>query len=442
MKSILANLLIGSLFSAAFVNPALANTLVDKPSEVSKSAISVKLLTYQNSPTFFDSVNLIDRIISIQKFHAVNFNNFSLNSPSDRILRIKQQPFTHQYEKEDVILGFQNPFWSNQNQRYWGVTTIEHLGKNRSRQQLNLSKLNYIDESPSLIPGSAALTISGGGKQNLATNTATNTLRKLEDFQGGVTYHQSLSNDVTVGVGLVYENLLLGFSQFTYQSNFLPLRTTVSLLTGDRGLEVHSHVRFKPSNDFIVNYYNEREKQRFDLNWAMVSGLSLTARGNSQEESLSAGLKVAVKNEYFSLFAKAELGNNDNWNWRLNSRLGSLELIYAANKVKTQSEISLNVLDSLPTSFDCSFFLKYETRHSQEETKNLTVWGGSLHSKSSAERERHIWKFDLGYGFGSQGNGAIASTSIGLRPNLSLKLTYEEVSTLSDDTNIKLQLAQ
>ncbi|MGV2831223.1 hypothetical protein [Myxosarcina sp. GI1(2024)] len=442
MKPIVANLLIAIFFCGSFANyPALADSQLEKPSRASDAAVSANLLTYDKLPTFFPAVNIY-QIISIDKLQAVDFDSFNLITISDWNLRLNQQPFTYQYEKEDLILGFQNTFWSSQNRRYWGVTTVEYLRENRVKKQLNLTQLNYTNEAPLLTPRKAVLTISGGGERNSVNNHSNNFLGKFEDFRGGVTYHQSLSDALTFGIGFVYEDLLQSFSQFTYQSNFLPLRTTVSLLTGDRGLEVHSHLRFKPSNDFVINYYHEREEQKFDLNWAMLSGLSLTAKGNSLQESLSAGLKVAVKSQFFSLFARAELENNQNWNWRLDSQLGSLRLIHAANRLKSQSEIDLNILDSLPNNFGCSLFFKYETRQSGGERETLTVWGGSLHSKLNLENNEYRWKLDLGYGIGSQGNGAIASTSIGLMPNLSLKLIYEEVSALSDDTNIKLQLAQ
>lgn len=444
MKPIVANLLIASFFCASCANySALANPRPKKsPRALDAAVSSAKLLSYDELPTFVPSVNIY-RIISIEKRQPVNFNSFNLNTVSDRNLKLNQQPLTHQYEKEDLILGFQNTFWPSQNRRYWGVTTIEYLGENRGKEQLNLSQLNYTNEAPILTPGKAVLTISGGGERNLVNNHPTNnSLGKFEDFKGGVTYHQSLSDALTFGIGFVYEDLVQSFSQFTYQSNFLPLRTTVSLLTGDRGLEVHSHLRFQPSNDFVINYYHEREEQKFDLNWAMLSGLSLTAKGNSLQESLSGGLNVAVKSQFFSLFARAELDNNQNWNWRLDSQLGSLRLIHAANRLKSQSEIDLNILEPLSNNFGCSLFFKYETRQLEGERESLTVWGGSLHSKLNPENNKYRWKLDLGYGIGSQGNGAIASTSIGLMPNLSLKLIYEEVSALSDDTNIKLQLAQ
>lgn len=445
MKTIAANLLIGSFFSASFANcPAFANSQAQQLPKVSNFEVSAQLFTYDKLPIFLPNVNQINvnRTIKTLRLKATNFNHFDFNHKRDRILSL-QHPFAHQNPSEDLIFGFQNTFWPSQNQKYWGLTTIEHFGKKHQEEKFNLSKLNYTTETPVLSPGSAVLTVSGGGNTNLVepVTSVTNTAKEFEDFRGGVAYHQGLSKDVTVGVGFVYENLLQSFSQLSYQSDLLPLRTTISLLTGENGLEIRSHVRFKPSNDFVVNYYNEPDKQRFDLNWAMLSGFSLTANGNSQQELLSAGLKIAAKNEYFALNAKAELDNNNNWNWRLDSRLGNLQLIIAANRLKTQSEVNLNILESIPVGFECSLFFKYEVRQLQNSQNNLTIWGGSLHSQLKSNNS-YLWKLDFGYGYGSQGNGAIFTTFIKLKPNLSLKLTYEEVSALSDDTNVKLQLAK
>ena len=243
-----------------------------------------------------------------------------------------------------------------------------------------------------------------------------------------------------MGVGLAFENSLVGFSQLTYQSERFPIRTTVSVLTGKSGLEVQSSLRFQPAGNFVLNYYNDKEKQKFDLDWGVIPGLTLTARGNSQEKSLTTGVKIAVHNEYLSLSAKAELDNYQNRQWDFNAQIGRFQLIYGKNLEKVNSELNVNVIKFESSGFQCSAFVKYESQEIKKRDEYLTVWGGRLHSGEKIGNNQYRWAFDLGYGLGSQGKGMIASASAALQPNLSLKLTYQQVSTVSDDTDIKLQL--
>ncbi|MDJ0568344.1 MAG: hypothetical protein QNJ53_04795 [Pleurocapsa sp. MO_192.B19] len=458
MKAIVANVLFGSIFSCIVLNdPACANSLTTDKLQLeipTPPIILSQALSYDKLPIVPQVLNFVDRILTVNKSDTTNFavdqdvqliwrNSFSSNLDfiDNQDLPLGKLPYTHHNEQANLILGFQNTFWpSENNHKYWGLTTIEHWGTQGSRKQKsNLAKLNYTGLAPTLPSGSSALTVSGGGNQNLAKKADSS--REFEEFRGGVTYHRGVANHVTMGVGFVYEDLLVGFTQLTYENDRLPVRTTISLLAKESGLNLHSHVRLKPADNFVLNYYNDQEKQKFDLNWGIISGLTLLAKGNSQDESLSTGVKVAVKNEYLSLSAKAALDNNDNLEWKLNSQIGLFQFVYDNKKQKSSYELKVKLIDSKRFAFQCSAFVKYENRlvkHNQEE---FIVWGSKLHSGEKVGQNKHLWVLDLGYGSGYHGEGLIANGSVALKPNLFFKLTYQEISAVSDDTKMKLQLS-
>lgn len=452
MKAIVANVLFSGIFCCFSIsNPVLANTSVEAKRTDIPPVLSARALRQERLPIlplisdFVDWVFILDRPqhigILVDPDSQILFDaklSSNLNFTDSKTLSLEKRPYTHQGDGGNLILGFQNTFWPSESpQKYWGLTAIEHWGENSSND-LALPNLNYTNRAPTLPSGSSALTVSGGGNQNLVNDDSS---ADFEEFRGGVAFHRGISENVTMGVGFIYEDLLVGFSQLTYESDLLPLRTTVSFLTGESGLEVHSHLRFKPVDNFVLNYYNKREEQKFDLNWQVLSGLTLLAKGNSQKESLSTGLKISMQNEYLSLSAKVELDNSNNWQWDFNTQLGRLQIVYASRPKESNSELNFNMLQIEPLGFHCSAFVTYETREIKEDREDLTVWGGRLHFGEKANGQKYRWAFDLGYGAGSQGSGAIASTSVVLQPNLSLKLTYQEVSTVSDDTKIKLQLS-
>lgn len=487
MKAIVAKVLFGGIFGClGWTNSATASPKVINKSELETpmpSIISAKLLSNDKLLVAPQFLNFVDHIVTVNKSEnfdlAVDYDEsvllpngfgFNLNSKDNQGLSLGKLPYAHRNNQGNLILGFQNTFWKNENKRkYWGLTAIEHWG-NDDKQKLNLPKLkrNYIDSAPILASGSSALTVSGGGNNNLAKKGISP--REFAQFRGGVAYHRGLADHVTMGVGFAYEDLLLGFTQLTYQNDRFPLRTTVSLLTEESGLNLHSHVSFEPAKNFVLNYYHDQEKQKFDFNWGVTPGLNLIAQGNSKDQSLSTGIKVAANNDYLSfsakatfdskpqdeslntgikvslnyellsLSAKATLDNNRNLQWKLNSQIGPFQFAYNHKQQKTTSELDLNLLDSDTLGIQCSAFFKYKSKGVKQNQEQFTVWGGKLHSNEKIGQNKHRWTLDLGYGSGSLGQGAIASGAVALKPNLSLKLSYQEISAVSDDTKIKLQL--
>ena len=290
------------------------------------------------------------------------------------------------------------------------------------------------------------LTVSGGGNKNLAKegNLAKENLtpREFDKFRGAVSYHHGVGENVTVGTGFIYEDSWVSFTQLTHHSDRFPLRTTVSLLSQESGgVDFRSHMRFKPADSLTVNYYHDREKDTFDANWKIVPGLTLTANGNSQKETITKGVKMAVKNEFMSVSAKATLDGENNLQWKLQSEIGGLKFSHGNTPKKSTSEIGIDLIESETLGFQCTAFVKYETKIVRQNENNFTVWGAKLKSGEKIAPNKHIWTLDLGYGSGIHGNGSIISGSVALQSNLFLKLNYQEISRKSDDTKIELKLS-
>jgi len=356
-----------------------------------------------------------------------------------QVVALKKKPYLYDDSDEDIIIGQHNTFWGTSNkQKYWGLTTVKTWGL-QSDANTNTFKGNAKNSSLLLAPGASALTISGGRANGLRDS---NTLvQEVDDLQGGVAFHQSVAEDVTIGVGFVFEDSLSGFSQFTYQPDDLPVQTTVSFLHDGDKLDFYSHLKLQPSDKIVLNVYGDHLDQKFDFNLGLISGLTLTADGNSETEMLRAGAKVAVKHNSFSLLAKAQLDINNDVQWQLNSKLGRFKLDYASDKLKTKTAIVFDVSDFKESDFQLSLFFNNQARYRRTLDDNLSVWGWNVHSANKLANNRNLWEIDLGYGIGSAGDGVIANVSAALNPALSVKLSYEEISLVGDGTNIKLQLS-
>lgn len=459
MKAIVTNLILGSVayvFSSA--TPVLADVPLTQEVQAKTPAIlSAKALKYQDifllPPAFSFEVEPLDYSISLenkeyiknllqQKERQVEPSIFNLNlkSTESSINSLKKAPYLQIGDREELIVGKHHTFWqSTEQDKYWGLTTVKTWGDGKA-EDISLQRLDYIDAAPILAPGVSALTISGGSKENLVKSKNT-LLGETANFQGGIAFHQSLAEEVTVGLGFVYEDFLLGFSQLTYQPDNFPLRTTVSLLQGKDGLQLSSHLKLQPVEEVVLNLYADDRDQKFDFNWSVLSGLTVTANGSSKNESLRAGAKLAYKNEFFSFLAKAQLDNNNEIQWEVKSNLGALKLKYTTNAIKSNTEIKYDFDTVTNSGFQCALFFNNQTHQRNQKEDSLAVWGWHLHSTDTIAKNRYRWEINLGYGFGSEGAGAIATVGAAINSSLSLKLSYEEVSLSSDTTQIRLQLS-
>lgn len=461
MKAIVANLLLGSMFYTLSANFSVSADSSIKTKKLRTKTLSAKAFRYDNPrlliPNFdLESQDLIYSIAAGDKDylqHILQLDNWYLNQNisdfnlvSDQFLPPGKKFQIHQGLRGDVILGFHQTFWDSDNkQKYWGLTTVEQwsdgeegdiLGE-RKIEGLKLNQLNYQNSAPLLAKGTKTLTISGGGKSNLLPKN--DPLGEFEDFRGGVVYHHGLEDDLTLGLGFFYEDFLSGFSQLTYQPKNFPLRTTISLITSEDSIDFNSHIQFKPAQDFVLNLYGNSETQKFDLNWGIASGITLTADGDSEKETLKAGAKIAFKNDFVSFLAKAQLNNNNDLQWQISSQFGRLKLIHATNALKSNSEIRYDLGD-YTGNFECAIFFKHQTKEIKKNQEELAIWGWNLNSGNKVGNKGYTWEFELGYGMGSQGQGAIMSATTAINSGLFLKFTYEDISLKSDETKIKLEL--
>ncbi len=450
MKATVAKVLLGSMFYCLLSNfsvSADSSTRKQKP-----KVLSARVFTYDDlrllAPDYQfktqdliytlnpDNKDYVKNIVKLDSWH-LNKNINELNLLTNQFLPKGKRSQIHRGQEGDMILGFHKTFWdSDSKQRYWGLTTIEQWG-DRKIDGLKLDKLDYKNSAPILPKGTTTLTVSGGGKGNLLSKK--DVLGEFEDFRGGLAYHEGLDDNFTLGLGFFYEDFLSSFSQITYQPTNFPLRTTISFLTSEDGIDINSHLQLKPSQDFVLNFYSNSEAQKFDLNWGVASGITLTAAGDNQKETLKAGAKIAFKNEFLSFLAQAQLDNNNDLQWKVSSKLGRLQLIHASNKLKTNSKIQYDLAD-YSSNFQFAMFFKHQTQEIRKKQEELGIIGWNFNSGEKIANNRYDWQLSLGYGFGSQGQGAIVLATKTINPKLFFKFTYENISLRSDDTKIKFEL--
>jgi hypothetical protein len=296
-----------------------------------------------------------------------------------------------------------------------------------------IREANFASLPGQLNKGTSALIVSSGLNRE---NTQSSLLGNFSNFRGGVAYRLGVSEDLTLGTGVIYDKSMLGLGELFYQPAGFPLEVAFSGLLGtDEGLEYNADIRFRPSNNFDLNFNSDRLSQRFRANYRAFKGLSLRTSGNTRENALAAGFSYSRSSRNFLMMASADIDTNNNFRWNLNSRLGKLQLRNSGNEINNNSQLSYNFSKSSSTGN--SLNLNYET----SKENNLASLNWQYRSKSRNRYGRSLFDFDLGYGIGSQGSGIIASASTGIIPGMDLRARYQGISTSSNRSSFRIELS-
>jgi hypothetical protein len=288
-----------------------------------------------------------------------------------------------------------------------------------------------------LSKGTSALIISTGLSQQLLPN---NFIGKFQDLRGGVAYRLGLTENLTLGAGVIYDQSLLGLGELFYQPEKLPLRINAAFLMGtkSKGWDYNANISLNPSPRLNLNFFSDRLAQRFEVNWQVLSGMGLKFSSNSREDSLTAGINLSQIGRNFSIFSSADINNKNKLNWNLSSTLANFQLSHRGNDIGTNTE--LNYKFSPSSSSGNSLKVIYETSNT-DSYDYLTSFKWNYVSKNLFKDYKPQIEFDLGYGMGSRGNGIIASASTAMIPGLILTVRYQEVSITNNETSFKIELS-
>jgi Carboxypeptidase regulatory-like domain len=300
------------------------------------------------------------------------------------------------------------------------------------------------EASYSIVPGqlptgTSALVVSGGLGRNVETqrNMETRHVASLQGFRGGIAQRWGVSENLTLGLGGVYDENVRGVAELFYRSPDLPLEVAISALTGNNW-DINADIRFSPTPTIKAIYTTDRFSSRFNVDWRIFPNISLFANTDSRSAT-AGGIQLNFSGRNFFTFARASLDAQNRLRWTLLQRLGRLELNQRGNEIGTLSELSYNLSgNSGFLNLGHSLLFNYETR--SLSGNNLLTLGWRYRSQERATDGNYLWDAQLGYSVGSQGSGAIATLSTTVFPGMLLRARYQGVSVTSDDSSFSLDL--
>jgi hypothetical protein len=328
------------------------------------------------------------------------------------------------YHFENILTGGQTSSFNNYRLRLYpnGELTAKP----------EIKEVNFSSLPGQLSKDTSALIISSGFNR---FNTQNSFVGDFTDWRGGVAYRLGVTEDLTLGTGVIYDQSMLGLGEIFYQPAGLLLQVVFSGLLGtEEGLKYNANIRLRPSSNLRLNFESNELAQQFLANWEPFPGVSLTLSGNNRDDIIVGNINLSYSSGNFSAFASADIDTHENWRLNFNSRLGKLQLTHRSNQNTTNSLISYNLSESLDKGH--SLELGYETSN----TTNYGSLTWRYRSPAKTRDGRNLWNFNLEYGIGSQGSGFIGSVSTALIPGLNLRLRYQGISPIDNSDSFSIEL--
>ena len=310
----------------------------------------------------------------------------------------------------------------------------------RLTAQPEIREANYSTVPGQLPAGATALVISGGLQRNVETRNFASppgNFASLQNFRGGIAQRWGLSENLTVGLGGIYDESAKAMAELFYRPANLPLQVAISTITGNNW-DINADIRYDPSPNLSASFTSDRFSRRFNLDWRVSNAFSLFA-SNDSRDATAGGIQFNFSGRDAFTFVRASIDTENRLRWNLLQRFGKLELSQRGNEIGTLSEFTYNLSKSNLFDTGSSLLLSYETR-SQNRSDNLLTLGWRYRSEQRAIDGNYLWEAQLGYGLGSQGTAPIATLSTTVLPGILLRARYQGISVTTDESTFSLDL--
>ncbi|WOD39828.1 carboxypeptidase regulatory-like domain-containing protein [Nodosilinea sp. E11] len=288
---------------------------------------------------------------------------------------------------------------------------------------------------PSRLPAGASALVASAGMRRTSRNSFWG---EFSSLNVGAGYRYGVSDELTVGAGLIYDNGVLGLGEIFFQPDNVPLQVAVSALVGGRqGLDVNANLAYQPTPDLRLSLNSDRFSSRVAANWRATQNLSLRATGDSALGAFGLGATGSFRSGEFYGTASADYYLNGRYRWSGTARYDRFALNTNGTEKGTNSELSVRLSDQAFRAPEHSLLLGHSTRSSGS---SLTTLGYRFRSGEQASDGRYLWGVNAGYGFSDQGSGPTLGVSTAAIPGVILRAQYNGGGALSNDSSFRVEI--
>jgi hypothetical protein len=279
---------------------------------------------------------------------------------------------------------------------------------------------------PGQLPSGAQATLASLGLKKEAGGL----LGKFSDIQGAVVTRWGVSEWLTLGSGISFDQGVQGLGELYFQPNGIPLEASISVRSGTEW-DLLSNINWQPTSNLKFAWNIDKLSHRVRSDWKLSPQLSLNSTYDSRD-ALGAGFEYLANNDLDSSTSlQASFDTNYRLRWRSRQQLGQWELQNQGNEAGTIS--NLTYAFERQKDMGSAIQLTYQT--SQVNTANQF---GTLAWRYRSTN-RSPWETELGYGLGNFGSGWIAGGSVKLLPGINLRGRYQTgINSASPSFSVEL----
>lgn len=299
--------------------------------------------------------------------------------------------------------------------------------------------------SGQLSQGTSTLAASLGINRDLS---ADNFWGEFKDLGGGVNYRRGVSEELTLGTGLVVDGSLFALGELFYQPNNVPLQLGISALVNPQfeDADYAAYFNYQPTDKLNLSFSGNGSSHDLRLNWLASSNLILRL-GNDNRDNITTGLNFSKsflvgkkqKKQQFSLYGSLDYGDRMGLSQRINARYSAWQFAHQGDSDATFSRLSYYLSNNAFSSKGQSLFLGYDTRSSIDSNDVINL-GWQYRSPQNATEGGSLWDVELGYGFNARGSAPLAALTTRALPGTTLRLSYQGISADNNDSRLRIDV--
>ena len=291
--------------------------------------------------------------------------------------------------------------------------------------------------SGQLSKGTSTIATSIGMKRNLSGESF---FGNSQGMGGGVSYRRGVTEQLTLGTGVVLDRSLYALGELFYQPTNIPLQLGISTLINPQLKDADYAVNFnyQPLENFNINFNDSSSSHDLRLNWRASNNLFFRF-GNNNRDNITAGFTFSKSNRNFSQLVTIDYGSNRGLSHRIDSRFNALQFIRQGDKNSTSYRLSYFFSNSRSNLREHAFFVGYDTRK-YSDSNSLINLGWHYRSSLNANDGGSLWDIELGYGFNFQGIAPLAALTTRIIPGTSVRLSYKGISPNNDNSQVRIDI--
>ncbi|HEC83962.1 MAG: carboxypeptidase regulatory-like domain-containing protein [Candidatus Parabeggiatoa sp. nov. 1] len=313
-------------------------------------------------------------------------------------------------------------------------------------------KAQFDTRAGQLEVGASAWIFSGGVNRQFSTGASLGATGdqysgqfwgEAEEFRGGFSYRRGVFDSLTLGGGLVHEDSLKKpMAEMYYQPAKLPFGLSFSALMEENNKIRHNaNASLRLFNKLNLNFSSDPLSERFYLNWNLLPGFSLRARSDSRTHLKSGGFTYSKSINKFFASLSAEMDTEEQMRGYFTGYWDKWHLNYQKDDMNDAAKLSYNLSGNPRSDLGHSLVLTHKSSKIGNRTNELKGIAWHYESPAKARDGRNLWRVDLGYANGTHGNGFIGTLTTTIIPGVDIRLRYQDISIVSNETSFLLEFS-